>query len=258
MFHGNHMKLSFDLNNSGISLGFGESKRTLRVRNLNADQDYPRRSYIYAHFDQQAVPFYIGKGVGRRAWTDDRHPLWHWYVEKHLQGQYSVVILEDDLTPDQAEEFENAWISQESETLVNWINLSRPTDFKASARYHELRNANLALFAEAKGKEKNDLEGAVLLYQRALQGISDYASIQPDLGLVGKLLSEETTELGLRGELQVLDRLTLCLVRLGRCAEAKASMTEYFVAYRRDLHLSGAQQIQKRVAKATNESRAAP
>ena len=68
------------------------------------------------------MPFYIGKGTGRRAWQDDCHPLWHRYVKNHLQGKYSVVILADDLTADRAEELESAWITQESETLVNWIN----------------------------------------------------------------------------------------------------------------------------------------
>lgn len=243
---------SINLDNSGITLRFGDGQVSRRVPNPNAQQRNPRRSYVYAHLDRQGTPFYIGKGVSRRAWTEDRHPLWHRYVRNHLQGQFSVVILEDDLGPDQAEELESVWIAQESETLVNWINMSRRTDFEASARYHQLRNANLALFTEAKGKEKTDPESAVALYQRALNAISEYATIQPEQGLVGELLREESAEYGLQGELQVLDRLTLCLVRLGRGAEAKVAMDDYFAAYRRDASLSSAQAIQKRVQKATH------
>jgi hypothetical protein len=159
--------------------------------------------------------------------------------------------LEDDLAPDQAEEIESLWIAQETETLINWVNMSRPTDFKAWARYHELRNANLALIAKAKGMEKTELDGAILLYKQSLQRLSEYAGIQPDLGLVGRLLDEEAVEFGLRGELQILDRLTLCLIRAGRSAEVKAVVTGYFESYRKDAQLSAAKKIEQRVVKAT-------
>ena len=246
------MKFSLGANNNGITLTVGAETPIRRERNPNANQNQPKRSYVYAHLDEHGTTFYIGKGVDRRAWADDRHPLWHRYVEKHLKDKYSVVILEDDLTPSQAEEIESIWIAQETETLVNWINMSRPTDFKASARYYELRNANLALITEAKDKEKTDLEGAVLLYKQSLQRLAEYAAIQPDLGLVGKLLDEEAEEFGLHGELQILDRLTLCLVRLGRGTEAKAATNSYFASYRRDAHLGTAKKIEQRVAKASN------
>ena len=244
------MKFSIGANNDGITLTLGAEVAARRERNLGTSQSQPKRSYVYAHLDEYGTPFYIGKGVARRAWNDDRHPLWHRYVEKHLRGKYSLVILEDDLTPMEAEETESVWIAQETETLVNWVNMSRPTDFKASAHYHELRNANLALIAQAKDKEKTDLGGAVTLYKQAIERLAEYAKIQPDKGLVGKLLDEEIEEVGLRGELQILDRLTLCLVRLGRGSEASAAATSYFARYRADTLLSAAKSIQQRVAKA--------
>jgi len=72
----------------------------------------------------------------------------------HLNGKYSVVILVDDLTSDQAEHIESLWIAQESETLVNWINYNRETDFEAIERYHNLRNSNRQLIALAREQEK--------------------------------------------------------------------------------------------------------
>lgn len=241
------MKLSAGISNDGISLSVGDGNQERLARSPTADQLNPRRSYVYGHFDEHGVPFYIGKGTARRAWNDDRHPLWHRYVDNHLNGKYSVVILQDDLAPEQAEQMESAWIAQESETLVNWVNMSRRTDFKALDKYHRLRDENLELIARAKASEKSSPDNAVSLYYKALGQLSQYAGIQSEFGLVGQLLSEEIQENGLRGELQILDRLTLCLVRIGRRMEAAEVTERYFVAYRADIKLSSAAKITKRV-----------
>ncbi|MFZ0927034.1 MAG: hypothetical protein WAN11_00425 [Syntrophobacteraceae bacterium] len=162
------MEAKFEMVNASISVTFGNDVSQRLERNPNANQTRPRRCYVYAHVDKQGTPFYIGQGVGRRAWDHDRHPLWHRYVEKHLKGDYGVVILEDNLTPKQAQKVESAWIAQESETLVNWFNMSRQTDFEAMDRYHTLRKANLSLFAEGKEIENTAPQEAVALYQESL------------------------------------------------------------------------------------------
>lgn len=233
----------------GIGFGFGQDGPPRLRPSGKADQNSPRRYYVYGHFDKNETPFYIGKGTERRAWDTDRHHLWHRYLDKHLGGEYLAVILEDDLTSDEAEELESQWVSQESDTLVNWVNYGRVTDFEALDRFHILRDKNRALAAKAKGLEKKEIGKAISLYQKAFQAIYEYAIIQPDKGLVGQLLDEEREEEGIKGDIEILDRLTLCLCRCKRHEEAIEAIDKYFHAYRVDLASKRAERLLKRIQK---------
>ncbi len=194
--------------------------------------------------------FYVGMGEGRRAWSIDRHPLWRRYVDKHLGGKYQVRILKDNLSVQEAEEVEAAWIAQCSDSLVNWQNMGRATDFQALERYHKLRDANRSLIQQAKAHENIDLAEAAQMYVKAIEAIAQYDSIDYEKGLVGKLLDEEAQDIGRAGEIEALDRLTMCLVKLGRSTEAANHVSRYFATYRRDLQLSAAQRIGKRIENA--------
>lgn len=246
------MKVTARLTNSGIEISMGDGDAPMRLKAApDTNQDNPRKSYVYAHIDAAGNIFYVGKGDGRRAWSKDRHPVWHRYVERHLGGTYQVRILQDNLSPDQAEELEAAWIAQCSDGLVNWVNMGRVTDFQALERYHKLRDANRCLIEEARANEKIDVAKAVEMYTRAIEAIQGYAFIRYEKGLIGQLLDEEDEELGRSGEIQALDRLTICLITLGRQDEAAQHARDYFALYRRDQQLAAFQRITKRIQKAT-------
>lgn len=241
------MKLVFGTSNEGVSISSGGDECERQIPDSTISQLAPKQSYVYGHFDERKVAFYIGKGTGRRAWDQDRHPMWHRYVSTRLNGKYSIVILQDNLTPMQAEQVESAWIAQESATLVNWVNMSRPLDFEALNKYNQLRAVTLGLVARAKQMEKKNPSEAITIYYCALEQLSNYAGIQFELGLIGQLIDEEIKEKGMRGEVQILDRLTICLGRVGRHAEAKQAVDKYFVTYRADRILAMAAKITRRV-----------
>jgi hypothetical protein len=244
------MKWIARLTNSGIELSLNDTITRLEPSS-DADQKHPRRHYVYAHLDNDGKIFYIGKGTGERAWSTNRHPLWYRYVEKHLHGCYHVRILKDNLDDEEAEELEGEWISQCSATVVNWFNMSRDADYEACNRINSLRDGNHRLFEQARALEKCDLEKAVFMYIQAICAIQEYAFIDcKEEGLVGQLLKEEAKELGVHGDIQLLDRLTICLVKLGRAEEAAQHADRYFSLYRRDREYGIAKNIEKRIRKA--------
>jgi hypothetical protein len=121
--------------------------------------------------------------------------------------------------------------------------------------YHTLRNANRKLIQEAKAIEKTDLETATKNYKTAIEKTSEYALMDLEHGLVGQLLKEENDELGRNGELEALDRLTLCLVKLGRVTESAEATSAYFARYKRDLSLKLSETVKARVDKALARAR---
>jgi hypothetical protein len=245
------MKITTRVTNVGIELSVHDRDAPKPVKPAaDANQRSPQRNYVYAHIDSTGRIFYVGKGEGRRAWSKDRHPLWRRYVERHLGGNYQIRILQDNLSAGEAEEAEAAWVAQCSDGLVNWGNMGRPLDFQALEQYHKLRDANRSLLRQAKGLEEDDLVQATQMYVQAIAAIREYAFINYETGLVGQLLREEADEFGRGGQIEVVDRLTKCLIKLGKPAEAAQHAKNYFALYRRDLRLRASQRIAKRIEKA--------
>jgi hypothetical protein len=133
--------------------------------------------------------------------------------------------------------------------------MGRATDFQALEHYHKLRDANRTLIQQAKAIENRDPVQAVKMYVQAIEGIRGYAYINYETGLVGELLREEADELGRSGEIEALDRLTMCLIKLERSAEAAQHTDNYFALYRHDLQRAASQRIAKRIEKALVRTR---
>jgi hypothetical protein len=238
---------------SSIYVGMRRDQIQKVLENASPDQNNPTKFYLYGHYAMDGALFYIGKGTGKRGWSKNRHPLWQRYVDNHLGGKYSVRIIVDGLSSEDAEELETGLIAEYGMTLVNWYNFGRKMDYSLLEKFHELRNANRKFIKETRLIEKSDIELAIQNYKIALLNIAEYAFMNYETGLVGKLLQEENEELGISGELEALDRLTLCLIKLGRNIEAQEYVNSYFKRYKRDSVLQTSNKIKKRVTKALGD-----
>lgn len=131
--------------------------------------------YIYAHMKlTDGTPFYIGKGVGRRAFSkskSQRSKWWHKTVKKY---GLDILFLEKGLTEEEAFDREKYWISKIGRRdlgngpLVNMTNggdgvvgnimseESKKLISKNNARYNlgiEFKESTKKLMSEAKKKK---------------------------------------------------------------------------------------------------------
>jgi hypothetical protein len=211
--------------------------------------------YVYGHFDDNKQCFYVGKGIGSR-YSDksnrDRHPLWHYYVDNYLNGKYTVEILKQDLSEDEALDIESDLILELGQDLVNWVNPRRLIDYEMNQKYHVLRNLNRQTIKNAKRLEEEDINTSIELYKTAIGKIIEYYElpIQWTLRpycLVDKLCFEKG--ILLKGEIEAIDRLTICLCKLNRHMEAQNEVLDYFEKFPNDRIYEQCQRIFLRVFK---------
>ncbi len=205
--------------------------------------------YVYFHLDSAGNIFYVGKGTGRRAWSKSRHSVWKKYVNENLEGLYNIEIYKDGLTEDQAEDLESDLILEYGDKLVNWINPGREFDYNAIVQYHKLRDKNRLFVAETRPLEKKDPEQAVVCYREALIAMYEYENITREKSLVIDLGGGPDW-----GDPNILDRLTLCLIKLGRPYEAIEEADKYFADFPSVLGMTIGKRIKTRVDKNRNSS----
>lgn len=214
---------------------------TLGIITPTMRRDY----YVYFHRDGAGNIFYVGKGTDRRAWSTDRHPVWHKYVAERLDGRYSVEIHCDGLTEQEAEALESQLIARFGEQLVNWINPGRQFDYGALKTYHRLRDANRRFVDDTKAFETPDPQAAVERYRAALAHMREYEAMTLEHGLVA--------ELGVGpdwGDPNILNRLTLCLQKLCRYSEMIEESDRYFSEFPSARNMSIGKQVIARIDKA--------
>jgi hypothetical protein len=204
-----------------------------------------RKFYVYAHVDTAGSVFYIGKGTGRRAWSPKRHLVWEKYVAERLGGRYEVKILHNGLTQDEAEAVEWELIDELGPQLVNWVNYGRQFDYPANEKYWKDKKANQQFVAATRRIERTDLGRAIVRYKTAMAKMYEYEAIVRERGLVADLMEGEYT-----GDLNLLHRLTVCLVKAGEWQELIATSDEYFSRFPAAVETVAGKDASRRVDKA--------
>lgn len=177
--------------------------------------------YVYFHRDINGKIFYVGKGTGRRSGSKDRDTNWHTYVNERSDGKHTIQIVSRHATSDEAEEVEGHYISLYGAHLTNWINPARQIDLAANNRYLAARQKNKELMAETRPLEATDPEKAIANYRLAMLAMYAYEKIVTEVGLIPELMGDRY-----KGDAHILDRLTLCLFKLGRYDELDAAVVE--------------------------------
>jgi len=96
---------------------------------MDDSDDVERGYYVYLHCDRKTrIPFYVGKGKGRRAYDFvERQPEWHEKV-KSLAGTFDVEIVENDLTEEAAYDLERELIRKHGKVADGTGTLLNVTD----------------------------------------------------------------------------------------------------------------------------------
>lgn len=88
----------------------------------------PGKFYVYTHKDKDGVVFYVGKGTGKRAHSRDRSPEWIEYLDTKSDSRFTVEIVRDGISEQDAFEIEDAVMKIHGGTIVNRVNPHAPYD----------------------------------------------------------------------------------------------------------------------------------
>jgi hypothetical protein len=127
----------------------------------------PGRFYVYVHKDENGRVFYVGKGTGNRAWSEDRDVQWHQHVAR-LGGKYMVEIVRDGISEEDALQIEDAAMAQHGDSIINLQNFHAPHDSTKLLAYSKAMGDYSIAFREATTlAEGNKHEAARLRFEAA-------------------------------------------------------------------------------------------
>jgi len=189
----------------------------------------PGRFYVYVHKDAEGAVFYVGKGTGDRAYSRDRPPEWNEYVSKKSGGKFSVEIVRDRISEDDALQIEDALMEEYATTIINRVNMHAPYDAAKMMAYAEaMRSYDKGLERAIDLTKAGKLDQAVAEFEAAYVRYFDVIKNHDyDLGARQGLAST-----GFNFHPHALaDHYTKALAKVGRHSELVAFAERYFRDY---------------------------
>lgn len=190
----------------------------------------PGRFYVYTHIDKDGTVFYVGKGAGDRAHSRERSPEWIEYLDKRSDGRFSVEIVRDGISEEDALEIEDAVMKIHGGTIVNRVNPHAPHDSTKFRAYCEAqRGFGETLKCATNFKKAKEFDKAIPEFEAAyahhleLVRNADY-----DLGARNGLKS---TAFAYHPTSALADGYSMVLAKAGRNRELVAFAERYFRDY---------------------------
>jgi hypothetical protein len=216
------------------------------------DQSYkPGRFYVYVHKDEKGTVFYVGKGTGDRAHVRDRQPEWIEYVSKKSGGNYSVEIVRNNISEEDALQIEDALMAEHANTIINRQNMYSPYDTAKMLAYAEaMRIYSKGLKRAIDLTKVGKLDEAVVEFEAAYARYFDVIKNgNYDLGARRGLAS---TSFNFHPH-ALADSYTKALAKVGRNSELIAFAERYFRDYGEPINRIEVA-IKKRMDKACGKS----
>lgn len=190
----------------------------------------PGKFYVYTHKDKDGTVFYVGKGTGDRAHSRERSPEWIEYLDKRSDGKFSVEIVRDGISEEDALDIEDAVMKMHGGTIVNRANPHAPYDPTKFRAYCEAQRGfgetlkRATNFQRAKEFDKAipEFEAAYAHHLEMVRN-ADY-----DLGARNGLKS---TAFAYHPTSALADGYSMVLAKTGRNRELVAFAERYFRDY---------------------------
>jgi hypothetical protein len=206
----------------GVTVGMGAGGSV-------GQQCKPGRFYVYVHKDAAGTVFYVGKGTGDRAHSLDRPPEWEEYVAKKSGGKYTVEMVREGISEDDALVVEDAAMALHASTIINRVNMHAPYDSAKMLAYCDALRAydkSLELADDlAKGgnieKAASEFEAAYSIYFEVVKNADYDQGARSGLNAAAFRFHPHA----------LADRYTKALAKAGRYGDLVAFAERYFRDY---------------------------
>ena len=222
-----------------------DSRRILLTNYIN---EFPRGGdrCVYLHKKINGEIYFVGIDFPDLRFSKNPPFYWKEYTENELQGKYEVELLVENVSKEVASEIKERVLELYADDLINTVNFNRKFDlekfevYSSALKTYETLKA-LAIFNEKNGDTQSAAGGYMNAYAAYIKAMN---SRNYDAG--EQYLKAHSPP----PPSQLVDRLSLCLLKLGRNRELVDFGARYLSYFTRKTRTTGELAFLKRVAKA--------